>query len=190
MGFLLLRGSLRGGCSVICSKESSTWVERALMPPPGYSTEVSSVPLQQTLRHLNAAFTNFFTGRAAYPTFKRKRKGQSATDTDNAFTWRDGKLTLAKHDEPLDIVWSRPLPQGARISRVTITKDPSGRYFISLLVVEKAGFLYRVSDVLYSCWLASKSRLPGVFWCREEITCLKMRSARMQNMAVFRTYHY
>ncbi|GHO61720.1 transposase [Ktedonobacter sp. SOSP1-52] len=98
--------------------------------------DVSSVPLQQSLRHLDAAYKNFFEGRAKYPTFKKKHKGQSATYTDNAFTWRGGKLTLAKQKDPLNIVWSRPLPKDTRISSVTISKDPSGRYFISLLVEE------------------------------------------------------
>ncbi len=32
-------------------------------------SEVSSVPLQQSLRHLDTAFRNFFEGRAEYPTF-------------------------------------------------------------------------------------------------------------------------
>src|SRR5215467_13143152 len=36
-------------------------------------SEVSSVPLQQTLRHLDRAFVIFFEGRAHYPTFKKKR---------------------------------------------------------------------------------------------------------------------
>jgi putative transposase len=34
--------------------------------------EVSSVPLQQSLRHLQSAFSNFFEGRAKYPNFKKK----------------------------------------------------------------------------------------------------------------------
>jgi len=42
-------------------------------------SEVSSVPLQQALRHLEKAFLNFFEGRAKYPTFKKKRHRQSAT---------------------------------------------------------------------------------------------------------------
>ncbi len=63
--------------------------------------EVSSVPLQQALRHLDAAYTNFFEGRAEYPTFKKKHHAQSATYTDNAFTLKGGKLTLAKQKEPL-----------------------------------------------------------------------------------------
>src|SRR5260370_42414052 len=35
-------------------------------------SEVSSVPLQQALRHLDSAFRNFLAGRVEYPTFKKK----------------------------------------------------------------------------------------------------------------------
>ena len=41
--------------------------------------EVSSVPLQQALSHLDRAFRNFFEGRAKYPTFKKKQGEQAAT---------------------------------------------------------------------------------------------------------------
>ena len=34
--------------------------------------EVSCVPPQQALRHLEKAFKNFFEGRAKYPTFKKR----------------------------------------------------------------------------------------------------------------------
>ncbi|GCE12922.1 RNA-guided endonuclease TnpB family protein [Tengunoibacter tsumagoiensis] len=98
--------------------------------------DVSSVPLQQALRHLDKAFVNFFEGRAAYPRFKHKRQKQAATYTSNAFTWRDGQLTLAKMKEPLSIVWSRPLPKDAVPSRVTVSKDSTDRYFVSILVEE------------------------------------------------------
>src|SRR5437588_4516837 len=74
--------------------------------------EVSSVPLQQALRHLDTAYTNFFEGRTEYPTFKKKHHAHSATYTDNAFTLKGDKLTLAKHKDPLHIIWSRPLPEG------------------------------------------------------------------------------
>ncbi len=40
-----------------------------------FLAEVSSVLLQQGLRHLQAAFTNFFSGRAKYPNFKKKLMG-------------------------------------------------------------------------------------------------------------------
>ncbi|MGW7130665.1 RNA-guided endonuclease InsQ/TnpB family protein [Streptomyces bobili] len=99
-----------------------------------YLNDVSSVPLQQALRHLQVAFTNFFAKRAGYPRFKsRKKSRRSAEYTTSAFRFRDGKLTLAKMAEPLDIVWSRPLPQGAAPSTVTVSQDAAGRWYVSLL---------------------------------------------------------
>jgi putative transposase len=99
-----------------------------------FLNEVSSVPLQQALRHLQGAFTNFFAKRARYPTFKSKKKSRrSAEYTTSAFRWRDGRLTLAKLTEPLDIVWSRPLPDGTTPSTVTVSQDSAGRWFVSLL---------------------------------------------------------
>ena len=99
-------------------------------------SEVSSVPLQQALRHLDKAFLNFFEGRAKYPTFKKKRHRQSATYTSNAFKWDGTSLTLAKMTAPLDIRWSCPLPNGATPSSVTVSKDCADRYFVSFLVEE------------------------------------------------------
>ena len=46
-----------------------------------FLNDVSCVPLQQGLRHLQTAFTNFFAGRAKYPNFKKKRNGGSAEFT-------------------------------------------------------------------------------------------------------------
>ena len=48
--------------------------------------DVSSVPLQQELRHQQAGFSNFFSGRARYSTFKSKRHKQAAELTASAFT--------------------------------------------------------------------------------------------------------
>jgi putative transposase len=96
--------------------------------------EVSSVPLQQSLRHLQGAFSNFWQKRARYPRFKSKKKSRdSAEYTTSAFRYRDGKLTLAKMAEPLDIVWSRPLPEGQSPSTVTVGRDAAGRWFVSML---------------------------------------------------------
>jgi putative transposase len=46
-----------------------------------FLNEVSCVPLQQCLRHLQTAYTNFFDGRAKYPNFKKKRNSGSAEFT-------------------------------------------------------------------------------------------------------------
>ena len=77
-----------------------------------FLNEVSCVPLQQCLRHLYKAFANFWGKRAKYPRFKAKRNGGSAEFTKSAFKYRDGNLWLAKCQEPLNIVWSRMLPNG------------------------------------------------------------------------------
>ncbi len=99
-----------------------------------FLNEVSCVPLQQCLRHLQKAFANFWGKRARYPRFKKKRNGGSAEFTKSAFKWKDGKLWLAKCKEPLNIVWSRCLPDGTKPSTVTVKFDPSGRWYVSLLI--------------------------------------------------------
>lgn len=105
----------------------------ALKKEPDFTwlNDVSSVPLQQALRHQQAAFSNFFAGRAKYPTFKSKRHKQSATLTDAAFKYKDGQIFMAKSKEALNIRWSRPLP--CEPSTITISKDSAGRYFVSCL---------------------------------------------------------
>ena len=98
--------------------------------------DVSSVPLQQALRHLDKAFINFFEGRGEYPIFKKKRNQQSATYVASAFRWDGTHFTLAKMNAPLNIVWSRPLPDGCKPSSVVVSKDCANRYFVSVLVEE------------------------------------------------------
>ncbi|WP_411751830.1 RNA-guided endonuclease InsQ/TnpB family protein, partial [Serratia sp. (in: enterobacteria)] len=105
----------------------------ALKKEPEFTwlNDVSCVPLQQTLRHQQTAFSNFFAGRAKYPTFKSKHHKQSAEFTASAFKYRNGKLYMAKSTTPLYVRWSRELPSTP--STVTISKDASGRYFVSCL---------------------------------------------------------
>ncbi len=100
-------------------------------PDTAFLAEVSSVPLQQCLRHQQTAFKNFFAKRARYPRFKSKKHRQSATFASSAFAYRDGQLTLAKCREPLNIRWSQSLPSAP--TTVTVSKDCAGRYFISCL---------------------------------------------------------
>jgi len=65
-------------------------------PEKAFLSEVSSVVLQQSLLNLDTAFTNFFEKRAQYPKFKSRHHRQSARYATNAFTFRDGRITLAK----------------------------------------------------------------------------------------------
>ncbi len=102
--------------------------------------EVSSVPLQQALRHQHTAFANFFAGRAKYPRFKSRHGRRSATYTRSAFRWRDGRLWLAKMDDPLEFVWSWPEVDPATINptTVTVSRDSDGRWYASFAVETEA----------------------------------------------------
>ncbi|QUS61040.1 transposase [Synechocystis sp. PCC 7339] len=97
-----------------------------------FLNEVSSVPLQQGLRNLQTAFTNFFAGRAKYPNFKKKHQGGSAEFTKAAFRFRDGQVYLAKCSEPLDIRWSRQISKGCEPTSLTVRLHPSGRWHIAV----------------------------------------------------------
>lgn len=96
--------------------------------------DVSSVPVQQALRHLQTAFSNFFAKRNKYPNFKSKFDKQSAEYTASAFKFDGAFLTLAKMKEPLAIRWSRTLPKAAKLTTVAVSKDFAGRYFVSMLM--------------------------------------------------------
>src|SRR5436305_4680109 len=96
-GVKLYTKDLSAAITALKKEEGTIWLK-----------EVSSVPLQQALRHLDAAFTNFFEHRADYPVSKKKHGVQAATYAANAFAWDGTSLTLAKQQEPLALVWSRP----------------------------------------------------------------------------------
>ena len=64
-----------------------------------FLNEVSCVPLQQGLRHLQTAFTNFFAGRTKYPNFKKKHQGGSAEFTKSAF--KSQKLRMPEVEREL-----------------------------------------------------------------------------------------
>ncbi|MGW9495988.1 RNA-guided endonuclease InsQ/TnpB family protein [Streptomyces prasinus] len=116
--------------------EKTTWLK-----------EVSSTVLQQSLRHLDQAFSRFLKGETKLP--RQKRKGRSrdtATYVRTGFSWVEdderpgtGLLKLAKQTRPLAVRWSRALPAGTAPLRLSVVRDPAGRYFVSVLVEELGG---------------------------------------------------
>ena len=105
-------------------------------PELAFLSEVSSVPLQQALRHQHQAFQAFFGKRARYPRFKSRRGRQSAAYTRSAFSMRGGVLWLAKTSEPLPFVWSWPDVDVTSLdpSSVTVSRDPCGRWYVTMHV--------------------------------------------------------
>ena len=105
-------------------------------PDLAWLNEVSSVPLQQAIRHQQVAYTNFFTKRARYPRYKSRTGRQSAEYTRSGFRYRDGALFLAKMGTPLQFTWSWPGIDPASIdpTTVTVSRDPCGRWYVCFAV--------------------------------------------------------
>ncbi|MFG3302182.1 RNA-guided endonuclease InsQ/TnpB family protein [Micromonospora chersina] len=101
-----------------------------------FLSEVSSVPLQQTLRHQHTAFANFFAGRARYPRFKSRNARQSAHYSRSAFRMKDGALHVAKTNGPLPFAWSFGSVDIATLNptMVVISRDPDGRWYVTFAV--------------------------------------------------------
>jgi putative transposase len=101
-----------------------------------FLSEVSSVPLQQTLRHQHTAYANFFAGRARYPRFKSRDGRQSAHYTRSAFRMKNGELHVAKTTGPLKVVWSWPEVSLAALdpTMVVISRDTDRRWYVTFAV--------------------------------------------------------
>ena len=102
-------------------------------PGLAFLSEVSSVPLQQALRHQHKAFSAFFGKRARYPRFKSRRGRQAAHYTRSAFGMRGGELRLAKMAAPLRFVWSWPDVDVTMLdpTMVIVSREPDGRWYVT-----------------------------------------------------------
>lgn len=103
-------------------------------------SEVDSLALANVQLNLNSAFTNFFEGRAGYPKFKKKANHNDSyttnvvaanirvRETDEYIYLRlpkiPGELCIRKH---------RPIKSGGILKSVTVSREPSGKYYVSLL---------------------------------------------------------
>jgi putative transposase len=101
-----------------------------------FLNEVSSIPLQQALRHQHRAFSAFFGRRARYPRFKSRRSRQSAHYTRSGFSMRGGELRLAKTASPLRFVWSWPDVNVTTLNptMVVVSRDPDGRWYVTFTI--------------------------------------------------------
>lgn len=102
-------------------------------------SEVSNIPLQQSVADLGVAYKNFFDSlsgkrkgkKLGYPNFKNKHNRQTARFRKGGFSIKNNKVYLAKIGL-LKTKWSRPLP--SKPSSVTVIKDRANRYFLSFVV--------------------------------------------------------
>ena len=101
--------------------------------------EVSVTPLQQSIRDLGVAYSNYFNSlkgkrkgkKIGSPNFKKKENKQTARFARHGFTFKGEQVYLAKIGN-INPTWSRELP--AEPSSVTVIKDCANRYFLSFVV--------------------------------------------------------
>ncbi|MEA5595433.1 transposase [Rivularia sp. UHCC 0363] len=102
-------------------------------------SEVSNIPLQQSVADLGVAFKNFFDSmkgkrkgkKVGRPRFKKKTNQQSARFRIGGFSIKGNEVYLAKVGN-IKPIWSRFLPFSP--TSVTVIKDCANRYFLSFVV--------------------------------------------------------
>ena len=92
--------------------------------------EVNSQSLQVALMNLDAAYLRFFKGQSSFPKFKKKSNGGSFNIPQNVVL-ENGKLIIPKFKKGIDIVLHRPIK--GEIRQATISRTPTGKYFVSIL---------------------------------------------------------
>lgn len=96
--------------------------------------EINSQSLQFALRSLETAYTNFFQKRAKFPSFKSKHAKNSFTVPQSVFI-ADGRLFIPKFKEGIKCRVHREIK--GKVGKATISKTPSGKYFVSVFTEEE-----------------------------------------------------
>lgn len=96
--------------------------------------EVNAQSLQFALRSLDAAYTNFFQKRAKFPSFKSKHTKNSFTVPQHV-SIAGGRLFFHKFKEGIKCRVHREIT--GKVGKATISKTPSGKYFVSVFTEEE-----------------------------------------------------
>jgi putative transposase len=107
--------------------------------------EVNSQTLQFALKSLDSAYTNFFRGNAKFPRFKSRRHKNSFTIPQFGRI-DDGKLNIPKFKEGIKIKIHRELK--GKIGKMSITRTPTGKYFVSIFTEQEIEQLTKTDKVL------------------------------------------
>ena len=94
--------------------------------------EVNSQTLQQVLRNLDRAFTNFCQGRTSFPKFKSKKTHKFSFRIPQFVKLKDNRLYFPKFKEGIKVKQHREII--GTIKNATIKLNPSGKYYVSLIV--------------------------------------------------------
>jgi len=96
--------------------------------------DVNAQTLQFAIKSLEAAYANFLKKRTKFPKFKTKHSKNSFTVPQFA-SITEGRLFIPKFKEGIKCRVHREIV--GKIGKVTITKTPSGKYFVSVFTEEE-----------------------------------------------------
>lgn len=104
--------------------------------------EIDSLALANAQMNLDKAYKNFFRDKSVgFPKFKSKKNNHYSYTTNNqknTINIVDGKyIKLPKLKTLIRIKQHRQIPKDGKIKSATISKNPSGKYYISILVEQK-----------------------------------------------------
>ena len=116
-----------------CAKEMA---EMKKSEEYAFLREVDSVSLQQSLRHLDTAFQNFFKQpKTGFPRFKSKKHNRNSYSTvciNGNIAISEGYLKLPKIGQ-VRLKQHRTVPNEYKLKSVTVSQTPSGKYYASVL---------------------------------------------------------
>ena len=126
--------------------------------------ESDSISLQQALKHLDTSFKIFFRNpKVGYPKYKRKTDHNDSYSTinvnNNIMILDDKQIKLPK----LGIVKAkihRDIPDGYKLKSATLSKNPSGKYYVSIL------FEYTEDEINYQI---HKNNIIGLDYSNKEL---------------------
>lgn len=109
--------------------------------------EVDSQALQQALRDMDVAYKNFFEKRCARPKFKSKHGSQSFRSTQKNKFIDDRHLKIGKTGI-IKCTGVNGRYAGEKIKNITVTKEPDGRYYASVLIEKDTAILDHAHEFL------------------------------------------
>jgi len=120
--------------SITYNQQSKILTELKTNDETEWLKEVNSQSLQYSLKCLDQAYQNFFNKRTQFPKFKSKRNKNSFTCPQ--FVKNDDNLLfIPKFQEGIEMIMERKIK--GTIKKATITKTPTGKYFVSILTEMK-----------------------------------------------------
>lgn len=130
--------------------DCNNYVNRVLKKEYEWLKEVDKFALTNAIYNMDNAYQKFFKEHTGYPKFKNKRNYKKSYKTNNNVNKGVATIRIEKNRLRLPkigkvrIVYSRKIT--GKIKSVTISQNPSGKYFASILFETKYEYLPKSSN--------------------------------------------